>query len=74
MEPFKSACNEDRIRQTGHHLRRAWSEFDEERFAATALAGLDALELKVNGKRSPKVLKWCTRELPAGGTSWRGCT
>jgi len=46
MEPFKNLINATTVANAGHHLQRAWSDFDRQRFEALAKQGLDALELK----------------------------
>jgi 3-methyladenine DNA glycosylase AlkC len=45
-EPFKNLLNADLVRTAGQHLRRVWPAFDRSRFERTAIAGLQALELK----------------------------
>ncbi|NRF67430.1 DNA alkylation repair protein [Aquincola sp. S2] len=46
MEPFKNAIDATLVRTIGEHLQRADRRFARRDFEATALAGLDALELK----------------------------
>ena len=45
-EPFKNLLDARVVRDIAHHMRRAWPLFDAARFEATALGGLDALEMK----------------------------
>ena len=45
-EPFKNLINAGTVRAAARHLQRAWPAFDAARFAALALQGLDALEMK----------------------------
>ena len=45
-EPFKNLIGPALVRDAAHHLARVAPEFDRRTFERTALAGLDALELK----------------------------
>jgi 3-methyladenine DNA glycosylase AlkC len=45
-EAFKNLLNADTVHDTARHLKRAWREFDAERFEALALQGLQELEFK----------------------------
>jgi 3-methyladenine DNA glycosylase AlkC len=46
VEPFKNLLGPAIVRDAAHHLTRVWRRFDAERFAALALDGLEALEMK----------------------------
>jgi 3-methyladenine DNA glycosylase AlkC len=45
-EPLKNLIRDEIVQATGWHLRRAWPKFDQGRFQALALDGLEELELK----------------------------
>ncbi len=49
-EPFKNLINADVVRRAGHHLQRAWPDFDQRRFEQLAITGLDALEFKARAQ------------------------
>ena len=61
-EPFKNLFNETVITGMGGHFARAWPDFDQVGFVATATDNLDALELK---QRSDQITAAMAAFLPA---------
>ncbi|WP_297754976.1 DNA alkylation repair protein [Hydrogenophaga sp.] len=57
MEPFKNLINRDTVARTGLHLRRAWPRFDQARFEALAVDGLDTLEFKARAMQLADALE-----------------
>jgi len=60
-EPFKNLINADVVRRAGHHLQRAWPDFDQRRFEQLAITGLDVLEFKARAQHLSLALE---RTLP----------
>ena len=59
MEPFKNFINEQTVRDTAHHLHRAWPGFPRKAFESRATAGLAELELKARVMHLSLALEAC---------------
>lgn len=58
-EPFKNVFNADLIRAMGQHFARQSGDVDADRFAETAIAGLDRLEFKQRSEHIVDALETC---------------
>jgi 3-methyladenine DNA glycosylase AlkC len=59
MEPFKNFINARTVRDTAHHLQRAWPAFPRQAFESRANSGLAELELKARVMHLSVALETC---------------
>ncbi len=62
MEPLKNFINAQTVRDTAHHLHRAWPQFPRKVFEPRATAGLAELELKARVLHLCVALEACLPE------------